>query len=324
MPRSNVIKKDTFHYKWSKSHKPVLNIKPGDRVHFEVNEVYSGELNEKSTVEDLMRADESKLYPLAGPVYVEGAEPGDALVVNVELVKPAKWGWTAIIPGLGLLEEFNSPVLHIWNLRGAGRKYAEFVRHIPVPMNPFCGVLGVAPPEDGYFEVMPPGKHGGNMDIRHLTAGSKVLIPVWTEGALFSTTDVHAAQGDGEVCVSAIECPGDVTISFDLKKNANLQSPCYYSKPLYDSNTGYFGTTGISPDLMDATKQALRGMIEFLGNNLDITREQAYMLCSVAGELRIHEIVDRPNWVVGMMMPRNMIKEEGAKRKRSAKGGRRS
>jgi acetamidase/formamidase len=309
MPRTNVIKKNTFHYKWSKSHEPVLNVKPGDRVHFEVNEVSSWQVTEKSKVDDLVKMDESKLYPLAGPVYIEGAEPGDALVVNVESVKPADWGWTAIMPGLGLLEEFVTPELFIWNLRGP-RKYASFVKRLQIPLNPFCGVLGVAPPEEGYFDVMPPGKHGGNMDIRHLTKGARVLIPVWTKGALFSTSDVHAAQGDGEVCVSAIECPGDVTLTFDLRKGANLETPLYYSKPLFGPRTGYFGTTGISPDLMTATKQALRNMISFLEKNLGISREHSYMLCSVAGELRTHEIVDRPNWVVGMMMPRNLIKEK--------------
>lgn len=316
MPKSNVIKKDTFHYLWSKSHEPVLSIRPGDRVHFEVNEVYSGQISEKTKVQDISKLDNSKLYPLSGPVYVEGAKPGDALVVKIESVKPANWAWSAIMPPAGLLEEFTTPYIYIWNLRGS-RKQARFVRQIPVSLNPFCGVLGVAPPEAGYYEVMPPGKHGGNMDIRHLIAGSTVMIPVWNEGALFSTADVHAGQGDGEVCVTALECPGEVTVTFDLKKNANLQTPCYFSRPLNEPHVGYFGTTGISPDLMTATKEAARGMIAFLAENLGITKEEAYVLTSVAGELRIHEIVDVPNWVVGMMMPRNVIKEdEKALRKR--------
>ena len=308
MPRTNVIKDDTFHYKWSKHHPPVLNIKPGDRVHFEVNEVSSWGITEDSTAEDLVKVDDAKLYPLAGPVYVEGAKPGDALIVHVEKVQPASWGWTVILPGLGLLEEFTTPELYIWKLR-SGAKYSTFVKKLRVPLNPFCGVMGVAPPGDGYYDVLPPGKHGGNMDIRHLIAGSKVLLPVWNEGALFSVCDLHATQGDGEVCVTAIECPGEVTLSFDLQKNAQLDAPSYYSPPLFGPSRGYFGTTGISPDLMEATKQALRGMISFLVANLDLTREEAYMLCSVAGELRTHEIVDRPNWVVGMMMPRYLIKE---------------
>lgn len=319
MPRTNVIKKDTFHYLWNKSHKPVLNIKPGDRVRFEVNEVYSWQITEKTTVNDFPKLDNSKLYPLAGPVYIEGAQPGDALIVNVESIKPANWGWSAVMPPAGLLEEFTIPYLYIWNLRG-NKKFAKFVKGIPVVLNPFCGVLGVAPAEEGSFEVMPPGRHGGNMDIRHLTAGSTVLLPVLNDGALFSTADLHATQGDGEVCVTAIECPGEVTITFDLKKKANLQSPQYYSKPLFGTRTGYFGTTGISANLMEASKQAVRSMISFLVDNLGVSREEAYVLCSVAGELRIHEIVDAPNWVVGMMIPRNMIKEESAGRR----GARRS
>jgi acetamidase/formamidase len=310
MPRTHVVKKDTFHYKWSKSHKPVLNIKPGDRVHFEINEVLSGQISEKSTAQDLVKLDDSKLYPLAGPVYVEGAKPGDALVVNIESVDPASWGWTGISPGLGLLEEFTKAEIFIWNLRA--KRYAKFVNNIRVPLNPFCGVLGVAPQEEGYFDVMPPGRHAGNLDIRHLVAGSQLLIPIWNEGALFSVGDEHAAQGDGEVCVSAIECPGEVTLSFDLKKGAHLESPCYYSKPLFGAPTksGYFGTTGIAPDLMQATKQSVRNMINYLSEILGLTREQAYMLCSVAAELRIHEIVDQPNWVVGTMISRDLIREK--------------
>ena len=306
LPKRNIIKKDTYHYKWSKSHKPVISIKPGDRVHFEVNEVSSWQVTKDSTVEDLSKLDDSKLYPLAGPVYVEGARPGDALVVNVESVKPADWGWTAIMPGLGLLEEFKVPQLYIWKLR-SGARYSEFVKGIKVPLNPFCGVYGVAPKDEGFFDVLPPGKHGGNMDIRHLTSGSKIMLPVYNEGALFSISDVHAAQGDGEVCVTAIECPGDVTLSFDLKRKANLSSPCYFSKPLFGSNVGHFATTGIAPDLMSATKEAVRNMISRLQEAKGLTREQAYMLCSVAAELRIHEVVDAPNWVVGLMIPQSIF-----------------
>jgi acetamidase/formamidase len=316
MPKSHVIKKDTYHYLWNKKHKPVLSIKPGDRVHFEVNEVYSWQINEKTTTGDLPKLDGSKLYPMSGPVYVEGAEPGDALVCHVESVNPANWGWSAIMPPFGLLEEFTQAYLHIWNLRGS-KKFANFVNRIKVPLYPFCGVYGVAPPEDGSFEVMPPGKHGGNLDIRHLTSGSTVLLPVWNEGALFSTSDLHATQGDGEVCVTAIECPGEVSMTFDLKKNANLQTPQYYSPPLSVAPTGYFGTTGISPDLMSASKQAVREMISFIVENLEISREDAYILCSVAGELRIHEVVDAPNWVVGMMMPATVIREKPVRRSSS-------
>lgn len=153
----------------------------------------------ESKSEDLDHIDVSKFYPLAGPVLIEGAGPGDALVVETVNVKTADFGWSAIIPGFGLLEEFKKPYLYKWNLRD--KKIASFEKGIKIPIRPFCGVLGVAPPERGSFEAMPPGKHGGNMDIRHLTAGSRIKIPVWVDGALFSVGDVHAAIGEGEVCV---------------------------------------------------------------------------------------------------------------------------
>jgi acetamidase/formamidase len=305
MPPSKVIKSDTFHYKWSKSHKPVLHVKPGDLVRFEVNEVASWQIKKSSRIEDLAKLDESKLYPLAGPVYIEGTAAGDALVVNIENVKTADWGWTAIIPGLGLLsEDFQEPDLYIWK-RLTNAKFASFKKGIKVPLAPFCGVLGVAPKQDGFFDVMPPGKHGGNMDVRHLVRGTKLLLPVWNEGALFSTGDVHAAQGDGEVCVTAIECPGEVTVSFDLVKNAKITSPQFFTQRTISGEE--FVTTGIAPDLMQASKLAVQNMISELASKTKLSRNEAYMLCSVAGNLRIHEIVDAPNWVVGFSIPRHVI-----------------
>jgi acetamidase/formamidase len=301
--KRNLIRKDAFHYKWSKSHKPALNVKPGDTVFFEVNEVTSWQVKKNSTSKDLSKIDFSRLYPLAGPVYVEGAEPGDALVVKIEQVKTSDWGWTAIMSDAGLLaEEFKEPKLHIWNL-GHNKKFAEFKSGIKVRLNPFCGVYGVTPSEEGYFEVMPPGRHGGNMDVRHLIAGSTLMLPIWTKGALFSVGDVHAAQGDGEVCITAIECPGEVRLTFDLKKNADIQSPQYFTKSTKQGvEPERFVTTGIAPDLMDATKAAVRAMITQLSRSQGISREDAYMLCSVAADLRIHEVVDAPNWLVGLMI----------------------
>ena len=303
----NIVKKDTFHYKWSKNHKPVLHVKPGDSVYFEINEVSSWQVTEKSHVSDLSKIDDQKLYPLAGPVYVDGALPGDALVVKVEEIRTADWGWTGIIPGLGILsEEFKEPELYLWDL-SRNRRYSNFKNGIKVPLNPFCGVMGVAPKEDGYFDVLPPGKHGGNMDIRHLTVGSKLTLPVYAEGALFSACDMHGAQGDGEVCVTAIECPGEVKLSFDLLKNANLRSPYYFAKRRVNTVQSFFATTGISPDLMSASKEAVRNMIDYLGENAGLTRSEAYMLCSVAADLKIHEVVDAPNWVVGLCLPKTVL-----------------
>ena len=292
---------DTFHYKWSRSHKPAVSIKDGDTVKFEINDVASWQLTKDSTHADAGRVDPEKLYPLAGPVYVEGAKPGDALVVDVVDVKVDDFGWSAIIPGFGLLEEFKRPYLYKWKLKD--KAFAPFEKGIKIPVRPFCGVLGVAPPERGSFDVMPPTRHGGNLDIRHLTAGSRLKIPVGVEGALFSAGDVHAAMGDGEVCVCAIECAGEATLKLSLERDAKLRWPQYSSEGVPKPKKGYYAATGIASDLMEATKESVRNMLEHLTRTYGLSREDAYVLCSVAADVRVHEVVDQPNWVVGTMIP---------------------
>lgn len=310
VPRRKVVGSGSFHYRWSRRHKPVLQVRPGETVTFEVNEVTSSQITEKSKTDVISKLDSDKLYPLAGPVEVLGAKAGDGLVVDVLKVTPAKWGWSAIMPGLGLLEEFDKPYLHIWDL--TDRVRAPFKKGISIPLRPFCGVYGVAPKEPGYHDAMPPGPHGGNMDNRHLTAGSRLILPVWTEGALFSLGDLHAAQGDGEVCVTAIECPGEATVRFDVIRNLRLSSPEYIvPDDRKKSEKGFYGTTGISPDLWEAAKQSVRQMIRHLSEEYGLKREDAYILCSVAGDLRIHEVVDKPNWVVGTMIPLDIFPHGG-------------
>ena len=302
LPHSHIVKKESYHYMWSKNHKPVLDIDPGDRVTFQINEVSSHQLSRKSTTSDLTKLDESKFYPLAGPVRVAGARKGDALAVDILKVDTADWGWSSVTPGLGALEEFNDPFLWIWKL--SKTSWVNFKNGLRVRYRPFCGVMGVAPSSDVPTEVMPPGFHGGNMDIRHLTAGSRLLLPVQVDGGLFSVGDVHAAQGDGEVCVTAIECPGAATMRIGLVKGANLEAPHYFTAPVGAVGRSYV-TTGIAPDLMDGCKQAIRRMISELTTIAGLSREEAYIFCSVAGDLRIHEIVDKPNWVVGLKISQN-------------------
>ncbi len=302
LSHSHLVRQDSYHYLWSKSHPPVLEIEPGDRVTFQVREVTSSQLSQKSTSNDIAGLDSSKFYPLAGPVRVRGASAGDALAIDVLNVDTANWGWSAVMPGSGLLDEFNEA--YLWNWKLSKRSWVNFKNGLRVRYRPFCGVMGVAPANDMPTEVMPPGFHGGNMDIRHLTAGSRLLLPVQVDGGLFSVGDVHAAQGDGEVCVTAIECPGAVTVRINLIKGAHLQTPHYFTASEGTVGRSYV-TTGIAPDLMDACKQAVRSMIQELTTHAGISREEAYIFCSVVGDLRVHEIVDRPNWVVGFMIPQN-------------------
>ncbi len=303
MPARHSLGRETFHYLWNKKHKPALTIKPGAEVSFDINDVWSWEIDRNTTAEDLKDLDNSKLYPLAGPVYIDGAQPGDTLTVDILDVKNDDFGWSAILPGFGLLEEFKQPYLYKWELKD--KAFAHFEKGIRIPIRPFCGVLGVAPPEAGSFEVMPPGRHGGNMDIKHLTAGSRLELPVWAEGALFSTGDVHAAMGDGEVCVTAIECAGRATFRFGLVKQTGLKWPRYSAK--MELGRQHHVATGIAPDLTDAAKASVRNMLDFLTEKYGLSREDAYVLCSVAADLRIHEVVDKPNWVVGTMIPTDIF-----------------
>jgi len=245
------------------------------------------------------------MYPLTGPVYVEGAQPGDALVVEVLDVKIADAGWTVIMPGSGILEEFRKPYLHRWDL--TDKHFARFKHGIRIPLNPFCGVLGVAPKQKGSFSVAPPGRHAGNLDIRHLTKGSVLKIPVWVPGALFSAGDVHASMGDGEVCISAIECPGTARLRFRLEKDARLRWPQYSTPGDQKPRKGYYAATGIAPSLWTAMKESVRNMISYLGKQYGLTPEEAYVLCSVAADVRVHEVVDKPQWVVGTLISQDLF-----------------
>lgn len=302
------IGQESYHYRWNNEHKAIVHIKPGDRVHFILNEVTSWQIKKDAKLEDLVKLDLGKLYPLSGPVFVEGASEGDALEIEVENIKTANWGWSAIMPGLGLLPEFTDPYLWIWDL-SKSEKLVRFKNEINVPLNPFCGVMGVAPKEKGSFDVLPPGKHGGNLDIKHLRVESRLILPVWAKGALFSVGDLHAAMGDGEVCVTAIECPGEVTLRFELIKGANIPAPRFITKEKSDSTSkeGYFVTTGIAPDLMDACRLATRNMIDYLVREHDLEKKEAYILCSVAADLKIHEVVDAPNWVAGLWISKDTL-----------------
>lgn len=305
MAREYEVPAGRVHFQWDNSLEPVLEVEAGDVVHYELQEVSGGQITPTSTAADLSRMDMGRVYPLAGPLFIAGAVPGDALEVEVVDLRPGPWGWTSILPGFGLLPDaFPEPHLRIWDL--TARDYAELRRDIRIPLAPFLGTMGVASDQAGAFPVMPPGKFGGNMDIRHLTKGSTLLVPVWVEGALFSCGDAHSAQGDGEVCISAIESPMSATLRFGTRKNVRLPAPQFTTRgPLTpgQDRKGYYATTGIAPDLMDGAKAAVGAMIDHLVRTYKLSREDAYVLCSVAVDLKISEVVDKPNWIVSAYLP---------------------
>ena len=304
---------ENIHNVWNNELEPAVTIEPGEVVRFECRDALDGQVGPDSGVEDLANASFDPVHPLTGPVAIEGAEPGDALAVELLDFEHKGWGFTGFMPGemgLGLLpEEFPEAGLYVWELED---EIAEFVNGIDIPVDMFPGTIGNAPAEAGEHDTLPPRDVGGNMDVKQMTAGSTVYLPVEVEGALFSTGDCHVAQGDGEVCVTGIEAPMFVTARFDLKKDAGFSQPRLETSGPFTA-TGrderMYGTTGISDDLMEATKKSVRHMIEHLVAEHDLSREEAYILCSAAVDLKISEVVDAPNWIVTAYVPESIFPE---------------
>ncbi|SFR41605.1 acetamidase/formamidase family protein [Halogeometricum limi] len=302
---------ENVHHVWDNSLDPRVTVEPGDIVRFECRDALDGQVGPDSDAEDLANASFDPVHPLTGPVAVEGAEPGDVLAVELLDFEHKGWGFTGYMPGemgLGLLpEEFEEAGLHVWELDD---EVAQFVNGIEVPLDMFPGIIGVAPGDDGEHDTLPPRDTGGNMDVKHMTAGSTVYLPVETEGALFSTADCHAAQGDGEVCVTGIEAPMFVTARFDVLKDKSVKQPQLETTGPFTptgSDEPMYATTGIADDLMVATKKAVRHMIDHLEAERGLTRGEAYILCSAAVDLKISEVVDAPNWTVTAYVPESIF-----------------
>ena len=299
------------HHAWDNALAPRLEVAPGDTVVFDTRDAADGFYSRRSTHDDVIARGPFRGHPLTGPVRVRGARPGDALVVDVvEVVPAADFGWTSIRPGRGLLPEadFPKPHLVLWDL--ADGRHARMGQGVAVPVEPFCGVMGTALDEPGAHSTMPPRKNGGNMDVKQLTAGSRLWLPVWVDGALFSVGDAHAAQGDGEVCVTAVEMQARVTLRFELERGRRLPEPRLRTPgPLAaGTNRGpWYATTAHGPDLFAAAQQAVRYMIDHLVETRGLSREDAYVLASVAVDLKISEVVDAPNWIVSAFLPESIL-----------------
>ncbi|KAJ7229566.1 Formamidase [Mycena haematopus] len=305
----HAVKRSQCHLAWDNSIAPVLRIQSGETVTFDCLDASNGQITPDSTVDSIKSLVFSQLDQVNGPVFVEGAVPGDTLQIDVLRVAPAPWGWTACIPGFGLLtDEFPEPALKIWELDTEEMvTYFDKERKIRIPLRPFAGEMGVAPGKAGAFSTIPPYATGGNIDTKHLSAGATLFLPVEVEGALFSIGDGHAVQGDGEVCGTAIETPMSVSVRLTVRKDRPYTKTPHFSTPKINLEEEYYCTTGVDADMREATRAAVRNMINFLAAEHGFSRVEAYMLCSVVADLRLHEVVDMPNYVVGMMIPRSIL-----------------
>ncbi len=292
-----VLSTKNTHNKFSRTIPPVLRVPSGSIIEVHTKEATDGQLTVDSTVDDLVQVKFDPIHPLTGPIYVEGAEVGDVLAVKLLDIEVGDWGWSAIFPGFGFLaDEFTEPYLKTFSLMD-GENVARFSSDISIPLRPFPGVMGVAPDTEELLSTIPPRANGGNMDNPYLTEGTTVYFPVFVEGALFSIGDTHAVQGMGEVCGTAIEAPMTIILELTVKKGGRS-----IAEPEYETED-FYAVTAFAETLDEAARKAVRYMVGYLTAERGLDRNEAYMLCSLAGDLKIAEVVDVPHVHVAMHMP---------------------
>jgi acetamidase/formamidase len=291
---------------------PVLMIDSGDTVILSTVMLFDNQLRRGMTFEELgaLRQGyaERKTGPhtLTGPIFVNGAEPGDVLEVRIQKLAPIDYGVNLNLPGEagagGLPEDFPDPQVKTLYF-DTGRKEAAFSPDISIPLRPFFGVIGVAPRPGEKRPAAVPDYFGGNIDNKELVAGTTLYLPVSAKGALFSCGDVHAAQGDGEVNLSAIETAlKEGVLQFIVRKDIKLE------RPMGETPTHWI-TMGFHKDLNEAVKIALRDAIQFLITTKGLTPNDAYSLCSIAVDLRVTQIVDG-NKGIHAMIPKAIFKKQ--------------
>jgi len=289
------------HTVWDGSLEPALRVAPGDTIEIEVANSSGGQLDRNSTAADLLTLDFSQVNPVTGPIAVDTAEPGDSLVIEVLDIAVAAWGWTANIPGFGLLAgQFPDPRLRFSTVADG---IVEFGDGIRLPALPMIGTIGLAPGGGKVLPMVPPHRQGGNMDIRQVTAGSRLRLPVAVAGGLLSLGDTHAAMGDGEVCGTGIEIGSMVTVRVEVAKGQPVPTAVLETDGRAARSGPALVATGIGPDLWQAARDATSSLIDQLVRRTGLAPVDAYLLASVTADMHVAEIVDLPNVVVAMHFP---------------------
>jgi acetamidase/formamidase len=303
----HTLSAEPTHSRWNRRLEPRLEIASGDTVHMECVDASGGQVHPGMTTEEFLGIDRGRIHALTGPIFVQDAEPGDVLEVEILEVRHKGWGWTSFIAGLGFLKErFAEPFLFHWQLE---EEVTHSLAPAIVPLRPFCGVMGVAPAEDGEFRTRAPGNFGGNLDVRELTAGARLYLPVLSAGALFSAGDAHAAQGDGEVCINGIECPADATLRFHLHEGRSISGPLVMSADRRVSELGEWVVVESAADALSAAHAATSRMVDLLSSHWGLSPEHAYLLCSVAMNLRLSQVVNEPMITVSAAIAKDVLPE---------------
>jgi formamidase len=344
------------HNRWHEALAPIIEVAPGEELEIQTRDAFDGQITPATTAEDLRQCDLNRVHPLTGPVFVAGAAPGDLLEVEICDMKAAGFAYTVQVPGFGFLRDaFPEPYIAKWTIKDGFAQSAD-LPGVRIPDGSFVGVIGVAPsktlretiqrreasllsrggmvlPPEAHGAVpasepiasealrtIPPRENGGNLDIKQLSKGARLMLPVFVDGALFSVGDAHFAQGDGEACGTAIEMAGAIVVRFMVHKgeaeHRSIRFPRfarddYYYPPELAAPKRFLATTGLSiredgtNESEDATlsaRNALLAMIDLLVER-GWTRQQAYAICSVAVDLKLSELVDVPNLVVSAFLP---------------------
>jgi acetamidase/formamidase len=303
----HTLSAEPTHSQWNRALLPRISIAPGDTVHMGCLDSSGSQVRPGMTVPEFLQIDRGRIHALTGPIFVNGAEPGDVLRVDVLNVAHKGWGWSSVLASLGFLKErFTDPYLFHWKLEG---EVSTSLAPAKLPLRPFCGVMGVAQLEDGEFRTRPPGKFGGNMDVRELSSGATLYLPVLNKGALFSGGDAHAAQGDGEVCINGIECPANVSLRFHLHKGRTLAGPIIESKanPASVGLDASWIVVESATDAIVAARAATSRMIDLLAARWGFSDIHAYLLCSVAMHLRLSQVVNEPMYTVSAAIAKAIL-----------------
>jgi len=350
----------TGHNRWHPDIPPVIRCDPGDEVILETRDAFDGQFGPDASLDVVAKPNLDVVHPLTGPVYIEGAEPGDLLDIEILDIEPDRYGYTTEVPGFGFLRDlFPEPFKVSWDIADGWATSAD-LPGVRIRGAPFMGIIGLSPGhellaattareqallERGGFvlppspasavpadksiaahglRTIPPREQGGNTDIKQLSKGAHLLIPVDAPGALFSAGDAHFAQGDCETCGTAIEMNATLHVRFSVQKGEaakkRIRSPRftrqdYYLPPELAAPRRFYATTGISvtrdgvdysEDVTLATRNALLNMIDHLTER-GWTRQQAYAICSVAVDLKISQLVDVPNMLVSAFLPEDIF-----------------
>jgi acetamidase/formamidase len=302
LPKADfTITADKNHDKFSNAIPYQLRIPDGSVVEAFTLEATGGQLNIKSTMEDFEKVDMDKVHTLTGPIYVEGAQAGDVLAVEILDLEPGDWGWTGMGPDFGFLAgEWETHGFKTFALDKESNR-VNFSENISIPLKPFLGVIGVAPPTEEMLVTFPPRSNGGNMDDPNMVKGTTVYLPVFVEGALLSVGDSHAVQGLGEVVGTAVECDMRALLRISVIKDRKIAEPQY-------ETDAYYATTGYGTTIDEAAKKATKYMITHISDTYGMSEGDAYMLCSLIGDLKIAEVVDMPHMLVTMHIPKDVFK----------------